>query len=468
MQVKRFRGSSLQDALNKVRQELGEDAVILKSEIVKDSGTFDFLKRDVIEVVAAIDGPPKSKQTHLISLNPGQSDGGRLGYFTVKPCSSTVPKGPSFQNKGRSSIAESKFSGILNQNISSIPKSRVPHRSEKSHQKREREIREMKKKVVGTSLSRRSRDLLEHKKLSAQEKSLRLLRKEMSELRSAVKTITDTLHPINEMSLQEFFDMPSSLVQEMMILMECGIEKHIARNLVEKVASSIPYNRVHEKDLLREAMVREITKMVKTSGPIKCKKGETKVVALVGPTGVGKTTTLAKLAANSKFIFNKNVSLISADTYRMSAIEHLNTFAGIAHLPLSAVYSPAELKASLSAQKDKDLIFIDTAGRSPKDKKHILELKKFMECANPDEIHLVLPANIKNLDLFEAIRRFSVLPINRIVVSKVDETNILGSILNIAVEVDSPISYITNGQTIPDDIELANSQNLARLIFKAA
>ena len=315
--------------------------------------------------------------------------------------------------------------------------------------------------------SKRQRVLERRGVTTAERESIALLREEIRELRSAVKALTGR-RDVDPVSLKDFADMPSSVAQEMMALLECGIEKQIAKTLIEKAAFSVPIDDAHNGDLLRETVIQEMTKMLKTAGPIKCQKGKTKVVALVGPTGVGKTTTLAKLAANSKFAFDKRVSLISADTYRMSAIEHLNTFAGIAHLPLSAVYSPEELKASLSAQQDKDLIFIDTAGRSPKDEKHLLELKRFMVCANPDEIHLVIPANIKNLDLLEVVRRFSVLPVNRIVVSKVDETNTLGTILNIAAEVDTPLSYITNGQTIPDDIELANSQSLARMIMRTA
>jgi flagellar biosynthesis protein FlhF len=294
------------------------------------------------------------------------------------------------------------------------------------------------------------------------------LKAEIRQLQATVKAMSDQMGPIHELSIREFADMPTPLAQEMMGLMEIGVEKHVARQLIEKATSSVPLESYHQKQIIRERLVQEMSRMIKTSGPISCRKGRTKVIALVGPTGVGKTTTLAKLAANSKFKCNKNVSLISADTYRMSAIEHLNTFAGIAHLPLSAVYSPDELKASLAAHRDKDLVFIDTAGRSPRDEKHLDELRAFMKSSTPDEIHLVLPANIKNRDILEAVRRFSILPIDHIVISKIDETIAPGCILNVAAETKSPISYVTNGQMIPDDIELANSEQLARMILRAA
>ncbi len=279
-----------------------------------------------------------------------------------------------------------------------------------------------------------------------EDKGLSELKTEMKELRATLSNIASRIESSDKLSTKEFADMPATLAREYMNLVESGVESHVARELIERASSAHPVDDIYHADLLHGHVRREMMKTIRTSGPIACQKGKPKVVALVGPTGVGKTTTLAKLAANSKFVFEKRVSLISADTYRMSAIEHLNTFAGIAHLPLSAVYSPAELSAALSANKDKDLVFIDTAGRSPRDARHLEELKVFMECAQPDEIHLVIPANMKNADLLDTVRRFSVLPINRIVVSKVDETSTLGTIVNIAAEV----SYIVHHQR-PDD-----------------
>lgn len=485
MQVKRFRAPSMQEALAAVKRELGEEAVILKSEVLPRSGVFDLMRKDTVEVVAAID-TPVSKQNNAPIKESSTPIGHGSGYYTERFRQQSNQKSPDLISDPYPPLMNSTFSQILNQKIPG---------DKRTHPKTARSI----KNNSGTrshiaKLSKRKEKKHTDKKLSAnevqhlrrieryaqlstmttkneafkQKESIDSLKAEVSKLQATVRAMSDQLGPINELSVREFADMPTPLAYEMLGLIESGVEKHLARELVEKATSSIPLESFHQKTVIRERLLQEMKKIIKTSGPISCRRGSSNVIALVGPTGVGKTTTLAKLAANSKFMFNKNVALISADTYRMSAIEHLNTFAGIAHLPLSAVYSPSELKAALSAHRDKDLVFIDTAGRSPMDEENLQELKKFMECAEPDEIHLVLPANVKSLDLIDTVRRFKHLPIDHIIISKIDETSTFGSVLNIAAEVESSISYITNGQTIPDDIQLANAHNLAKMILRAA
>lgn len=498
MQVKRFRGSSMQEALAVVKKEFGEEAVILKAKALPRSGVFDLLKKDTIEVVAAID-VPDLKWSELSANKRIQTTGQRTA-LAEKYVRQSKQQRSGAQRLRRSVSGKPAFYHVLNQKIveekKSVSKSKknikrqavTPKKKEKHQtQKKEmvankkRPVSERSKKAAPTQRTAKAgcapvirKNIVkpqvygENSRTFKSEESIQSLKAEVKKLRSIVTSMAEQLGPLNDLSIREFADMPTPLAREAMALIECGIEKHIARELVERATSSILLESFHQKGLIREKILEEITKVIKTSGPISCKKGKSKVIALVGPTGVGKTTTLAKLAANSKFVFDKNVSLISADTYRMSAIEHLNTFAGIAHLPISAVYSPSELKASLAAQQDKDLVFIDTAGRSPRDQKHLGELKEFMTCARPDQIHLVLPANIKSMDLLDTVRRFSILPIDHIVISKIDETSTLGSMVNIAVEVDNPISYITNGQMIPDDIELANSRSLANMILRAA
>ena len=476
----------MQEALATVKREFGDEAVILKSEVLPRSGVFDLLKKDTVEVVAAVDVPV----TGLNGPTPRKSP--HSGYYAEKFLNQSYQNasGMPAQPQTNSLFAQALNTSLssenqpVNQRAVQSPSSSfvssgksvnkaVADSNKKTSRMRKSGAKRLKNSQTNqqSRISKTSAQLnLIAKNLDAlnQKENIETLKAEIRHLQVTVKAMSDQMAPIHELSIREFADMPTPLAQEMMGLMEIGVEKHVARQLIEKATSSIPLESYHQKQIIRERLVQEMSRMIKTSGPISCRKGRPKVVALVGPTGVGKTTTLAKLAANSKFMFNKKVSLISADTYRMSAIEHLNTFAGIAHLPLSAVYSPEELKASLAAHQDKDLVFIDTAGRSPRDEKHLDELKAFMKSSMPDEIHLVLPANIRNRDILEAVRRFSILPIDHIVISKIDETTAPGCILNVAAETDSPISYVTNGQMIPDDIELANSQQLARMILRAA
>jgi len=415
MQVKRYQASSMQEAISIVKNDLGDDAVILKTQSIQRSGTFDLLKEGGVEVIAAMD----VSTTDWVEFS--------------RMDKSAVPAKGDLKIKQRQSVEK----GAPVSNIQSwSPTEKITSRKEgKAGTDGEGKIGNNREKMIGRSRGSKSSRKQEGEK--------------------------DVSAPRQKKTLPE--GMRSIVIE----LLENGVSEQVARKLVNYTRS---YQRSDKQDevSMRKYLGEAIAKMINVSGPIRCRKGKSKVVALVGQTGVGKTTTLAKLATKGKFFFDKNVSLISADTYRMSAIEHLNTFAGIAHLPISAVYSPNELRSVLDAQKGKDLVFIDTAGRSPRDERHIKELKGFMEEARPDEIHLVLPANNKHEDLMEAINRFGLLPINGIVFSKVDETNSLGTILNVAAESPYPISYITNGQTIPDDIELASSQKLASMMIRAA
>jgi flagellar biosynthesis protein FlhF len=433
MQVKRFQAPSMQEAIRLVKEELGPEAVILKSEVIPRGGVFGMGKKDMVEVVAAVDVPISSPDPTV------PSTGGRLGYFTPRPKESSLPADQEFAKMLVHQIADGKTAAGKKSpkpSAAKPPVTPVQPATQRAPARRE---------------SGRDAESLQN---------------QLDELRDAVRNMAQRIEPA-EMKMKEFADLPAPLAHAMMSLVENGVEGHIARSLIEKVAASVSVDHFHDKAVLQETLVQEISKWFKVAGPIACVKGKVRVIVLVGPTGVGKTTTLAKLAANSKFQFHKQVALISADTYRMSAIEHLNTFAGIAQLPISAVYSPSELKTALAAYKDKDLVFIDTAGRNPKDDKHLAELKQFMEAARPDEIHLVLPANLKNMDLLDTIRRFRALPFNRIVFSKLDETGSPGGLLTVAAEANCPLSYITLGQTIPDDIELANPERLARTIIQS-
>ncbi|MCD6117015.1 flagellar biosynthesis protein FlhF [bacterium] len=462
MKVKRFRASTMREALQMVREDLGDEAVILKSGKIEHSGFFDMMKKEKVEVVAAVDVSEQSSAGH--KANERRMKMSNLSYFKDKNTDKSRLRGSSAQSNlkppaGFTDLLKSKIeqdknpdhkqNGIVSKGIYDSDTDAAPW-----------------VKPVPEKRTRRPSPVHESARNPVHDETIRNMQEELKDLRSLVRSVTGKASLLNDLSIKEFADMPAPYAEQVMALIERGVEKHIAKMVVERAASSMPVDNVHNTKKLISAIRKTMGSMIKTAGPITCKKGKTKIIALVGPTGVGKTTTLAKLAANSKFVFNKKVALISADTYRMSAIEHLNTFAGIAHLPISAVYSPEELLASLKAQQDKDLVFIDTAGRSPKDRKFLVELKEFMDCAQPDEIHLVIPANIRYMDLLETIRRFGILNINRVIITKTDETVAIGSLLNISSEIDNPVSYITNGQTIPDDIELAKGDKLSRLILE--
>ena len=190
------------------------------------------------------------------------------------------------------------------------------------------------------------------------------------------------------------------------------------------------------------------------------------VVALVGPTGVGKTTTIAKLAAHFVLFERAKVALITIDTYRIAAVEQLKTYAEIINLPVSVVYTPEDYEAAVKKFADYDLILVDTAGRSQKNSGQIQELKGFIGKCPPDEIHLVISATTKTKDMVEIAQAFAGVNYNRIIFSKLDETNEMESLFALASEINVPISYLTTGQNVPDDIEIASEERLFRLANK--
>ncbi|WP_054694387.1 GTPase [Syntrophomonas palmitatica] len=187
---------------------------------------------------------------------------------------------------------------------------------------------------------------------------------------------------------------------------------------------------------------------------------------MVGPTGVGKTTTIAKLAANMTFLENRDIGLITLDTYRISAAEQLRTFAEIIGISISVVFNPADLCHAIDKFKNKDLIFVDTAGRSPYNRQQMEELKEFVQVAKPDETILVLSITTESSDLINMYQEFSTVGIDKVIFTKLDETRHYGPIINVIQEINKPIAYFTTGQNVPDDIEVPNSFKLAHLLLR--
>lgn len=191
-----------------------------------------------------------------------------------------------------------------------------------------------------------------------------------------------------------------------------------------------------------------------------------KKVALIGPTGVGKTTTIAKLAAD--FTINKGykVALVTADTYRISAVEQLKTYADIIGIPVEVVYAADGLRAALDQHRDKDLILLDTAGRSPHNQEQVAELQALLAIDPSIETHLVLSTTTKYKDAVDIVNKFSLCAPRKILFTKLDEAGNAGTILNILCQFSITVSYVTTGQSVPDDIELADSAKLVNLILR--
>lgn len=243
-------------------------------------------------------------------------------------------------------------------------------------------------------------------------------------------------------------------------LIEQDVDETVARVLVAELKST-PSTSAHRRTSLSERCRELLARSVPCGGSIQVTPGRRRIVALVGPTGVGKTTTIAKLAASFRLRDRLRVGLITLDTYRVAAVEQLRTYAELIDVPMHVVTSPREMPAALDELTDMDLVLIDTAGRSPGDDLRIQELRSFLQAARADEVHLVasLTTGLPNFAL--TVERFSRVGPTALLLTKLDEAAGPGAVVSAAWEADLPLSYITTGQDVPDDIETAESERIA-------
>ena len=189
-----------------------------------------------------------------------------------------------------------------------------------------------------------------------------------------------------------------------------------------------------------------------------------KIWAFVGPTGVGKTTTIAKLAALYQLRYQKKIALITLDTFRIGAIEQLQTYAQILQLPLQVAKDGETLRQAINNCADRDLVLIDTAGRSPQQQADLAELKNFLGAHGEIDCHLVLSATTKDADLMFSIEQFHIFPVKSYIFTKIDETRDHVVIFNQLWRFQKPLSFMTNGQRVPEDIEVATKGKIANLL----
>jgi flagellar biosynthesis protein FlhF len=260
-------------------------------------------------------------------------------------------------------------------------------------------------------------------------------------------------------------DLPESLFHLYTDLIDADLDEEEARTLIHRVRSEAPAAELADPLLLKARVGRMIEAEIRVTGPIAVTPGQCRLAALVGPTGVGKTTTIAKLAANYRLKEKRNVGLITVDTYRIAAVEQLRTYADIIDLPMQVVSTPREIREAVRRMNGLDLILMDTAGRSPKDEIRIQELKAFLGEAGADEVHLVLSTVSGAKSLRQTAEKFATAGTTSLILTKLDEATGLGSILPLVRSSRLPLSYLTNGQNVPDDIECADAGRVARLIL---
>lgn len=246
------------------------------------------------------------------------------------------------------------------------------------------------------------------------------------------------------------------------ILKVNGVREEVAVNIIKNIDKQVNLkNKDYEE--IRDIVKLNIKAYLEEPEPIDTK--EQKTIFFMGPTGVGKTTTIAKLASEFKLNNKKDVGLVTADTYRIAAVEQLKIYADILNIPLKVIYEVKEIYESISRFKDKDIVLIDTAGRSHKNIEQMKELEKLIHTVKNKEVFLVLNIGTDIENIKSIIKQYDFIDDFKIIFTKADESEKLGNILNTKFYIDNKLSYITNGQNVPDDIEVIDTEKISEILI---
>lgn len=280
--------------------------------------------------------------------------------------------------------------------------------------------------------------------------------------------VEQLLHRPGGAAAEAWPEVPPEVRQFQKHFVSQDIDAAHAEKMLKQLCMSLTGEQLADRKMLRSELRKALAARIRTGKdePARPRRtGRAQVISLIGPTGVGKTTTIAKLAANYKLREGKTVGLITIDTYRIAAVDQLRTYADIIEVPLRAVLTAGELHQAVEAMRDLDVVLIDTAGRSQNNRLRLSQLKSFISAAEPDEVHLVVSATANRSCTATVLERFVPLGANRIIVTKLDEAGSFGVFLNVSEAGGGPISYITTGQDVPEDIARADAETLAECIL---
>lgn len=384
MQIKKFVADNAQEAIKKVRDELGDDAVIIHTKKIKIKGIFGISSKEKVEVLAALEKQSIDSKT---------------------------------------ATSEHSQAELLNKSTEE------PNKFKKEY----------------TSKAKKEYNIDNYNR----EKDVSGINDQIQELKNMMMKINNKVdinlnNDANKDNLKKLYD----------LLETVGLSK----DLIEDILSNMGDKHFEDDDFIKYIKSYFIEKFKNQD----CERVDldSKINIFVGTTGVGKTTTLAKLASKQVLKKDKKVGFLTLDTYRISAVDQLKTYADILNAPLEVAYDLDDVSYSIQRLKNRDVIFIDTAGRSHKNKEHMEELKQFINCFEQKNIFLVLNANWHIQDIKEIIRKYSFLDNYKIIITKIDETSRTGVILDILYHFGNKIKYIAYGQNVPDDIEEFNIEKI--------
>ncbi len=417
MLVKVFESEDMPSALKKVKETLGSEALILSTRTIrKGMGVF---RKPLYEVTAAIDDvpstPPPGQPARTAQTPPAREESDAISYQEI-------------------------------------------WKKRKVVDPLEDEIRTLKRQLSGQDMNS--------------------VRQELDELKNMVRQMAAAPAPAAESPAPSITPRPAARpatpagrneIREMSILRETlaeyGIEAEAAEAIEQIAWETLSPQQLQNPERLREFFHQAVRELIRVSEPFHTNRQQQKRIALIGPTGVGKTTTIAKLAASYLLNGGASIALVTIDTYRIAAVEQLKVYGEIMNLPVEVVLTPEQLQEAFARHQDKELILIDTAGRSPRDVPSIEELDRFLGPEAGIENHLVLAAPTRDRELQETVLRFGKLPLHSLIFTKLDECDQRGSLLNVPLRGNLPVSYLTNGQRVPEDLLAAEPSSLAGFII---
>lgn len=378
MIIKKYVVNNMNEALTRIRYELGRDAVIISQRKLKKSGFLGLFGSKKIEVTAAVENYSKNNNS---------------------------------RNEEKEKQADDDYKDSL-ENLKKLLNTEMTVKKQ-----------EEKKEVV-------------EKKISEQDS----LKSEMQEMKALLNKVIKNTTLDEEKQKDELLTLMTELDMDTEFYSDLkGIIGE--ENVIEKLKALINDNIKICSDEL---------------------KGN---VVLIGPTGVGKTTTIAKLAGRLSLIEKKKVGLITVDTYRIGAVEQLRTYAEIMNIKFKVVNTTKEMESAITELSDCDVVLIDTTGRSSKNKMQLSELRTFVDRAKADSISIVISATTKNKDIKTILDGYSDLNYDNVIITKLDETTTYGSLFNIMKRAQKPLRYITIGQNVPDDIKVPTKEEFIGYIF---
>jgi flagellar biosynthesis protein FlhF len=430
VRVKRYVVDSMPDALEKIRIDLGKDAIILNSKPIRTGGLFGLFTKQRIEVVAAVDDKGAERAASASPASqPDPSALPQTGSYAAKQAyqkAATVTAGQA--------TAESEPPGI---------DTRLTHEAtaDSARQAASRPDHSQAKRAPSMAAAADSKQLAD----------------EVRDMRQVFDKLL-----VNGLSSQ----LPPAIQAVQAHLVRQEVAEEVTADIIRQVLLHGEPSAQWTEEEAKRAAARIIAERVEQASPMPSRiESGVRYAFFFGPTGVGKTTTIAKLAADSMLKDKRRIGFITADTYRIAAVEQLKTYANILNVPLEVIFSPKEIVQAKERLSGCDLIFVDTAGRNFRNDEYVQGIRELLrhdaDCLN----FLVLSLTAKYSDIKAIIRNFDDVPVSRVIFTKADETEAYGAMLNVAYETGLPFSYITTGQNVPDDIVAATPALVANMIM---